>query len=327
MKLQWVGLAALGVTAALAATANDDDWDQSLASGAGLASQGRLRDALQALDQLREQAERFGPNDRRLALVLNNLGSIYLRLDDLASAERSYRRSAAIWEARGDAMNHLAPATNLAGVYIARRQYSTAETLLSRALQLTEAKLGPDNPQTAVVLTYLSDVACRRGDYSEAIARSERALEIMRRIHEGPHPDVAIALDNLGSMYRGQGNPAESRKLYTQAISVLEQSHNPKHPAWIRALSNYAATRFEQGDYAAARSLQERALAQAESTLGPDHPTVGKLLLDYAVILRKTGKKSEARKQDARAARILEHSAQANGLGYTVDARSLSGFR
>jgi len=161
-------------SATLGASVTSDSWDRQLALGKELASKGRYQEARAALDEARAQAEQFGPSDARLAIALNNLGAVEVRLNDIAAADRCYRRSAAIWERRGDAVNTLGPVTNLAAVYLARRQYSAADSLLQHALEVAESKLGAQHPQTAVILTYLSELAINQHDLAKAVQLSER---------------------------------------------------------------------------------------------------------------------------------------------------------
>jgi tetratricopeptide (TPR) repeat protein len=311
----------------LGAAAVDDAWERQLARGRELASQGHYSEARATLELARDQAEKFGPADPRLAIALTNLGAVALRLNDIGAADRLYRRSAAIWERRGDAVNSLAPTTNLAAVYLARAQYSTAESLLRHALEVSEARLGPTHPQTSVILTYLADSAFDQHDLDAAVRLSERSLAIVRINHPAPHPDIAIALDNLGTMYRAQKRLQDSSRVYAEAIGILEASGQPEHPAWIRALNGYSAVYFDQGRYGEAEKLLQRSLALAEKTLGPNHPSVAGILRDYATIMRKTKRKGEAKKLELQAAEIVAQAGRDNALGYTVDRRTLSGFR
>src|SRR5205809_314299 len=158
MMLYSVGALIL-CSAALRASVTGEAWDSQLALGSELAVKGRYQEARAILDQARAQAEHFGPDDSRQAIVLNNLGAVEVRLNDIAAADRCYRRSAAIWERRGDAVNTLGPVTNLAAIYLARRQYTAADNLLRHALEVTETRLGPRHSQMAVILTYLADSA------------------------------------------------------------------------------------------------------------------------------------------------------------------------
>jgi tetratricopeptide (TPR) repeat protein len=327
MKLHSIGVLVVLSVPAWGAAAIDGDWDRQLALGRELMSQARYAEARGALERAREQAEHFGPDDARLAITLNNLGALELRLNEMAAADRDYRRSAAIWERRGDAVNALGPVTNLAAIYVARSQYTAAGALLRHALELSESKLGPQHPQTAVILTQLANLAFAQLDVDRAVQFSERGLAIVRANHKSPHPDVAIALDNLGNLYRAQKRLEESSRLYTEAVEELKACHQPQHPAWIHVLNGWSAVYFDQAKYGEAEAVLKQALDQARTTLGPSHPNVARLLRDYAVVLRKTKRKGEARKLELQAAQIMEQAGKENGLGYTVDLRALSGFR
>lgn len=327
MNLPLSGVAALLGCAVLGAAGTNNNWERQFDLGRALASQGRYREAREALEQAREQAERFGSGDVRLAVTLNQLGTVDARLDNLREAERCYRRAAAIWELRHDAAKALTPLTNLAGAYLVRQDYRAADSLLHGALSLSDLALGPDDPHTAAIRTYLADLALSRGDYATAASQAEAALATARRTHGPADPVLATALDNLGTVYRAQGKREESSRLFEEAIGVLEKSGQPDHPAWVPALEDSSSVLFERRSYAEADALLQRALALAEARLGPNHPEVARVLHERAVVLRKAGQKSEARKLDARAAQIRSRAARDNALGYTVDLSTLSGFR
>ena len=305
----------------------DETWERWADLGRRLAQDGRYPEARDALQRAREQAERLEPADSRLAGVLNNLGAVHLRLDEISEAENCYRRAAAIWEQRGDPESALAPLTNLVGVYVARRQYAAAEALLRENLDRTTQQFGPGHPSTAPILTYAADLALRRRDPAEAAEFAARALEVLRKTRRPGDPELATAIDNLGAIYWTQRRTAEASRLFEEAIAVLESSRQPEHPAWIPALNDYSLLCVERGRYREAEDSLRRSLALAEKTLGPAHSEVAFILEGYARVLRKTGRKSEARKLQARASRIQQDSSRANAIGYTVDLGSLSAFR
>jgi tetratricopeptide (TPR) repeat protein len=322
-----MGLIGLFCVAALGAASIGENWERQLDVGRQQAGRGQYAEARRAFQKAREDAEQFGPDDPRLAIAWNNLGVINLRLNLLGDAEQCYRRSAAIWESRGDTVKALAPLTNLAEVYLARKQFSPAEKLLRHALELSTEKLGPEHAQTAAILTYLSDSALHQRDFAAAASLSERALAVLRKIHTPPDPELAVAVDNLGTMYRALGRRQDSDRMYIEAAEILEQSKQPEHPAWIRAWADLSYVYGDQGKYGEAEALLKRSLALGEKALGPSHPMLARVLTEYAALLRRTKHKSEAKKLEARATVILAQSGRDNSLGYTVDVRGMSSFR
>jgi Tfp pilus assembly protein PilF len=113
-----------------------DTLDLQLSKAIELSNTGRYLQARAVLEQVRVQAAERDPVGSRMAVVLNNLGAVALRLNEVHDAEQCYRRSAEIWEAHGDVTSRLAPITNLAAVYIARRQFTAADKLLGRQMEL-----------------------------------------------------------------------------------------------------------------------------------------------------------------------------------------------
>ncbi len=73
-------------------------WDRYIDAGTEAYQQANYAEAeKQWTDALRE-AEKFGPEDPRLATSLNNLGELYRLQGKYAEAEPLYQRSLAIWE-------------------------------------------------------------------------------------------------------------------------------------------------------------------------------------------------------------------------------------
>jgi tetratricopeptide (TPR) repeat protein len=306
--------------------ADDYPWTHQLQLGRSMADRGRYREARRAFEQAREQAEQAGSLSG-VATALNNLGAVYSQLHDIPAAERYYRRSAAIWKDTGDTINALGPTTNLAGIYVSRRQYSAAESLLKEALELAGRKLGSEHPVTAAILGYLGRLAFERRDFDRAAALGRRSLEILRNQNMPNYPEIATGLGNLGAIYRAQRDFDESSRLFAEAVATLEQLHDPKNAAWIRALHDLAGVESDLGHYEKAEALLKSALSLAQETLGSAHPRLARILYHYADVLRKMGRRPEARELAARATGIEQQSARDDGSGYTVDFKSLSGVR
>jgi tetratricopeptide (TPR) repeat protein len=325
--MRWCGVLFLLAASFQGLAAESGRWENDLAKGRGLVNEGRYGEARDVFEKLRQQSEAPEPGNPRLAIALNNLGIVYIHLNDISTAERCYRRSAAIWTQIGDTADSLTPLTNLAAVYMARGQYHAAESLLRDARDGAARMLGPEAAGIAVIDTYLADSALRRRDYAEAVVLGARALEIVRKSRGAASPEAAIALGNLGVMYRAQGATDESSRLFAEAIEVLEKSAQPDHPGWISALQNYGGMLFDEDRFAESEKVLNQALRMAENSLGPNHPKVARILSQRAMLLRKTGRKREAKKLETRAAKIEQESGRKNTIGYTVDLQNITGYQ
>src|SRR5437764_14348305 len=101
-----------GAQLALGAADSVARWRDSLIQGNESRRQGKYAEARRSyLDALAE-AEKFGPDDPRLAATLNNLGALLFDYGDYAEAERILRRAVGILErtapdGNGDTANAL----------------------------------------------------------------------------------------------------------------------------------------------------------------------------------------------------------------------------
>src|SRR5580700_4217505 len=86
---------------------------------------------------------------------------------------------------------------NLALTFRDLGQADQALPLQQRAVQITEAALGPDHPMTALRLDNLAGTFRALGQAGEALPLQQRALQITEAALGPEHPDTALRLDNL----------------------------------------------------------------------------------------------------------------------------------
>ncbi|MCZ6753169.1 MAG: tetratricopeptide repeat protein, partial [Acidobacteria bacterium] len=92
-----------------------------------------------------QEAEKFGPEDPRLATSLNNLAALYL----------------------------------------AQGKYGETEPLLQRALAIVEKALGPEHPEVATSLENYADLLRKMGREDEAAKMEARAQAIRAKNAQG----------------------------------------------------------------------------------------------------------------------------------------------
>ena len=94
-RLPWLFLCAAFVSLP---ACQDADWREYSNAGLEAYSRGDYAEAEQLLSAALEEAEKFGPADRRLARVLINLAGLYRTLGRYAEAEPVYERALAVTE-------------------------------------------------------------------------------------------------------------------------------------------------------------------------------------------------------------------------------------
>src|SRR5438874_10766820 len=104
-------------------------WQEFMSAGRQAFQQKRYPEAERSFQAAIREAERFGPQDVRLGMSLNSLGTVYFSENNFAAAEPLYKRALAIRE-RALGPEHPdvgATANNLAELYWSEMKYATAE--------------------------------------------------------------------------------------------------------------------------------------------------------------------------------------------------------
>ena len=299
---------ALGIGAS-ATAAQESELQELNSKVARLYRQGKYAEAVPIAAQAVDLAEAtFGSGNANVALTLNNLALLNLKLGKYAEAEPFYQRALDIdEEALGPDHPFVATAlNNLASLYQDQGKYAEAEPLYKHSLAIRERALGPDHPDVAGALDNLASLYRDQGKYAEAEPLYQRALAIDEKALGPDHPDVATTLSSLASLYRDRGKYAEAQPLYQRALDIDEKALGPDHRDVATALNNLALLYQDQGKYTEAEPLCQRALRIYEEALGPDHPDVAAALNSLAAIYDHQGNYAEAEPLFRRSLTILE---------------------
>ncbi len=195
-----------------------------------------------------------------------------------------------------------------ATLYQYRGNLPPAEPLFRRALAISEASLGPDDPTVATRLNNLALLLQATNRLAEAEPLYRRAIAIGEASLGTQHPDVAIRLNNLAELLRATNRLAEAEPLYRRALTIWQSSLGEDHPNVASALNNLAGLLYATIRLAEAEPLYRRALAIDEASYGPDHPEVATDLNNLAGLLQATNRLAEAEPLYRRALAIYETS-------------------
>src|SRR5262249_3912697 len=136
-----------GVTEVILAQ-DDSLWREAIEQGNKLREQAHYAEAEQAYLTALAEAEKFGPEDPRLASSQNNLASLYCLQARYAEAEKLCLNALALEEKilGPDHLELSSILNNLAEVYRVQSQFSKAEPLYRRSLAIREKSLAPRDP-------------------------------------------------------------------------------------------------------------------------------------------------------------------------------------
>ncbi len=284
---------------------------------------GNLEQARLTLHSLVDSASGVGADDAQLAVLLNNLGSVYHDLSRGREAIWYYRKSIAVWEHIPPGPAMVAPLTNLAGLWVQEGRLIEAGKLYQRALEILDENAALHTARAATAYNGMAQLAVMKARYGDAERYARQALKISEGA-VGLGEESGLALQLLAVVRKSQGATAEAELLLLKSAATLEQALGPGHQTTASSLA-YLAVLISKTRPVEAERLFRGALTVYEARLGAEHPQTGELLASYAKLLRsQQGRKQEAKLLQRRSAAIADHHQREHPGRHSVD---LSAFR
>ncbi len=235
----------------------------------------RLKGAATGLDTLRQAVAAGEPADvKRLTDGLAGFEADLRQLARLAGREVVLDRIAA--EIRAE---ELQASGDLEG----------ARQALAKAMERSEAELGPDDSEVAILANNLGALLEGKGDFQGAERHFRRALAIDEKVYGPEHPYVAADAVSLGSLLAKKGDVEGAEPLIRRALAIDEQIFGPEHPDVARAANALAMILIVKPDGQAAVALARRALVIGEKVYGPDDLVVARYAFNLSTILMAQG--------------------------------------
>jgi CHAT domain-containing protein/tetratricopeptide (TPR) repeat protein len=185
---------------------------------------------------------------------------------------------------------------NLAFLYEATGDTSSAEPMYLESLEISKTVLGDRHPEYAAVLNNLAALYVSAGNTARAEPLYLQAIEINKRVHGENHADYTRGLNNLGTLYAFAGEMAKAKRMYLQAMEITRDLMGEQHPFYATCLSNLAGLYESMADYANAEPLHIQSLDIRRATLGERHRDYASSLHNLAALYADLGdySKSEA---------------------------------
>jgi non-specific serine/threonine protein kinase/serine/threonine-protein kinase len=180
--------------------------------------------------------------------------------------------------------------------YRALGNYPEAQRQLERSVELFDANLGPDHPDTLRGKSSLAYLYGAQAKYDQAERLSLDVVKSQAARLGANHPDTLTSKNDLAQQYRAQKKYDQAEPLYLQVIQADTATLGADHPETLRARNNLAALYRDQGQYDKAEPLYADVVRARTLKLGADHPDT---------LVSKNGLawvyKEEARYQEAEA--------------------------
>jgi CHAT domain-containing protein/Tfp pilus assembly protein PilF len=280
-----------------------------------LTREGKVSEARPLLLRALEIREKVsGPDDLKVAEILEQLAISYKHTGDYASAEPLELRILKIREkAYGPEQPAVADALRSLGVfYYEKGDYLKAEEMIQKALVIFEKARQPESIIIASALSYLGDIYYAWSDYGNAESYYRRALAIREKILGSDHFHLTASLGSIGRVAYDAGDYTKAEAMFGRALTISEKAFGPDHTHITWSLNHLGTLYSTTGDYAKAEGFYRRALSIHEQKTGMYAPNVEATLLGLARLYAAQGLMSEAVKFQLQASELEERYLKLN---------------
>jgi tetratricopeptide (TPR) repeat protein len=218
------------------------------ALGAVAHRQARYREALDYYESAVDGYEAaLGAAHPKLAMVLNNVGILRLKLGDSDAALAQHMRGLEIKQA---ALGSRHPSIAFSRLNISQTlnerpgREQEAVDAARAAIQIWQDTTGVDNPNGALGRSILGEALRRNGEHDAALVEHTQALDTLRSKLGEDSVHLAYPLTGIGKVRVSQGRYAQAIPPLERAVELREQ-----HPAdaWERADSRFALAQAMAG--------------------------------------------------------------------------------
>ncbi|GHO94447.1 tetratricopeptide repeat protein [Reticulibacter mediterranei] len=187
---------------------------------------------------------------RDIAVLLHNLGSLYHKQEQYEEAEKFYEKALVIFEKTLGGhpyytLHYLTSAFNSRGmIYRHRKMYHKAIEMYQRALNIYQEIIETiEYPAAAITLQNIALTQVEQGKYEEAERLYKQAIEILVNGREmgAELGQIALVKNNLASLYQRQERFQEAESLYQQVLNFRKKALGLKHPDTVDTIKSYTS--------------------------------------------------------------------------------------
>ena len=288
--------------------AGQTTWEEKNKAGEKLFQEGKLADANRLFLEALQEAQKFGPNDLRLAPIYNNLALVAFVRSNFVASEGLYEKAIAVVQSsRGAQDPLLLPILeNLTRLYVKEWAFTEAIGTAQKVCAIREKTLGPENPDTISSLNqlatlYLDSVRLlARSDQAPSIATNSRGKETSSGVPAGNGKDQN-APDDAARL-------AIAESLYRRVLAAQEKTFGARNNRLVDVLQNLGEVLHAEGNSKQAEESYARAVSIIEESFGNEDQKLAAPLQHLADLNAEQGRYPEAAELYGRALHLREKS-------------------
>jgi tetratricopeptide (TPR) repeat protein len=198
-------------------------------------------------------------------------------------------------EAGGSDLPDAGELLSRAGIYLIRRgRFDAAESLLERAVTVTEKCYGPDHAALIPRLLQYGEALYWQGKYETCELLWYRTLALCEHHLGSNHVKTVETINNLALVYYVQAKYEQSEQLFYQALSIQKQLSGSESREMASLLSNLGLLYQDQKKFEQAEKVFKQALHILEQQLGAEHMNTVYMFHNLANAYRDQGKYEQA---------------------------------
>jgi tetratricopeptide (TPR) repeat protein len=252
------------------ALAQADRWNELTAQVTQLYASGKASDAVPLAKEAVEVAKKtFGAEHPNYGISLNNLALAQAALGQYSDADSEFKKSIAVLE-KCQCGELARPLGNLATMLSAQSKYSDAQTVATRAVDVTQQYYGAQSANTAMAEEVLAQIYAKGGRFVDAERTYKQALSIQQEALPPDHVDIGRTYGNLAYLYESEGNRVAAGNAYEQALAIFQKTLPEQDP--LIAMTRASITRVGSGGTSGGPG-------------GPDQTALFQQCMDYKINL------------------------------------------
>jgi tetratricopeptide (TPR) repeat protein len=150
----------------------------------------------------------------------NNIGNLYSYLERFKESEHHLLEAARLWQSV-DFYLYSIVLNNLGSMVMGMEDYAKAKQYCSDALAADERQFPPDSPNIAYPLSCLGEALFNLGEYESAITVLERAYTIRKAKHQSSVPMAHTRINLAMALWEVDGDREKIRAHYEYALSAV----------------------------------------------------------------------------------------------------------
>ena len=190
------------------------------------------------------------------------------------------------YEKSGDSLSvdYMISIDDFGEYYFNNNDYSKAEKLFIKSLELKKRILGQKHIEYAYSLHNLGSLYGQKGRYEEAEALILEALQIRSNILGKKNKLYLYSLENLAKIYAIQGKYSQAEPLFLEVIELKKSTFGLKSLEYMNSLKSVAFFYQSQGNFYQAEPLYLKLIDLKKEIFGEKHYEYAEALNDLGML-------------------------------------------